>query len=236
MSRFCAWSGGHCGLEPPRLLAAARRPQDLQRRATRDATDKLLLNIRTTVDCRFRAARRLNWRSKAAFFATTVFSLGLVLVPLLQQVGIDGGLNGKLLSAAQIFLGVAVLVYSVYTYTAQFDQRADRHQQCADKLKQLTQKLEREYGSLQKALDRERTEWYLQEYARILESSEPHEETDYHLARLSKRSDYPGRLHDRFWIWSKARVAEGVFFFLAPLSLIVIEALLIARMLKHGIG
>lgn len=50
--------------------------------------NKLLKNIKFTVDCRYQAAQRLSSQGHVSFLTTIALSLGLVFIPLLQTAGI----------------------------------------------------------------------------------------------------------------------------------------------------
>ena len=93
--------------------------------------------MRITTDARFQASKRLNSMDNYAFVTTTVLSLGLILIPLLQLSGLKLYYPEKVLSAIQIFFAVAVLVYSVIISTAKYSVRAIEFSQCADSIKDL---------------------------------------------------------------------------------------------------
>ena len=58
------------------------------KREPKTPIQKLHMSVRVTSDCRYRAAIRLRMSSQASFIATTVLSLGLILIPLFQNAGI----------------------------------------------------------------------------------------------------------------------------------------------------
>ena len=89
------------------LLSSGKRERDV-----RDAADKLQLSMRTTAKCRYNASVRLHHQNKYSFFTTTVLSLGLVFIPLMQSADLRLAFKPNVLNVMQIFLGVAVMVYS----------------------------------------------------------------------------------------------------------------------------
>jgi hypothetical protein len=81
-------------------------------REVKDAADKLQMSMRVTAKSRYNAAVRLQRQGKFSFFTTVIFSLGLILIPLLQNAGVPLALKPTVLNMMQVFLAVAVLVYS----------------------------------------------------------------------------------------------------------------------------
>ncbi|WP_251373279.1 SLATT domain-containing protein, partial [Escherichia coli] len=102
-----------------------------------DPTQKLLNSMRVTSKCRYNASIRLKRQSQLSFFSTTVLSLGLILIPLLQNADIHLHLPLKVLNMLQIFLAVSVLVYSVIIGTAHYEIRSKQLNECGDKIKDL---------------------------------------------------------------------------------------------------
>jgi ABC-type multidrug transport system permease subunit len=92
------------------------------------------MSMRVTAKCRYNAAVRLQWQGKFAFFTTTVLSLGLIFIPLIQTAGVELAFGASFLNMMQIFLAVAILVYSVVIRTARYDVREETLTECGDKL------------------------------------------------------------------------------------------------------
>jgi hypothetical protein len=113
-------------------------------RTVKDTAEKLQMSMRTTAKCRYNAAVRLQHQSKYAFFTTTFLSLGLVFIPLIQNAGVSLAFKPNVLNMMQIFLGVAVLVYSVVIGTARYEIRSTQLTECGDKLKELIRELDKE--------------------------------------------------------------------------------------------
>jgi len=108
----------------------------------KNAKEKFQMSIRATAKCRFNAAERLKRQGKFAFFTTTILSLGLIFIPLMQNSGIKLAFSTNVLNTMSIFLAVAVLVYSVVIGTARYEARADKLTQCGDNLKDLSRELD----------------------------------------------------------------------------------------------
>jgi len=160
------------------------------KRSTLDDADDLQLSMRTTANCRHNASVRLQKQGKLAFNATAILSLALVFIPLMQNSGVDLSLKDAVLNMMQVFLGVAVLVYSLIIGTARYDTRALQFSQCADKIKDLIRDLKNERtingGSVSIAtlIDIQRR------YSEVLTSSENHEGIDYLHAMFYMSRDY----------------------------------------------
>jgi SMODS and SLOG-associating 2TM effector domain family 5 len=73
--------------------------------------DRLRLSMRTTAKARYTASVRLKYQGKFTFATTTLLSLGLIFIPLIQNSGVPLALKVGVLNAMQIFLAVSVLVY-----------------------------------------------------------------------------------------------------------------------------
>ncbi|MCI4411931.1 MAG: hypothetical protein JHC38_09710 [Thiotrichales bacterium] len=74
-------------------------------------------NVDITLQCAFSGKENLR------FFTTTVLSLGLIFIPLIQTAGVELAFGASFLNMMQIFLAVAILVYSVVIGTARYDVR-----------------------------------------------------------------------------------------------------------------
>lgn len=105
----------------------------VRERPVKDAAEKLQMSMRTTAKCRYNASIRLQHQAKYSFFTTTLLSLGLIFIPLMQNAGMPIAYRPNVLNMMSIFLAVAVLVYSVVIGTARYDVRATQLTECGDK-------------------------------------------------------------------------------------------------------
>ena len=113
-------------------------PKDVEAKTKRE---KLIASMKTTAVNRYNASNRLIWQSRVTFSVSTLFSLGLIFVPLMQLAKVPLSLSGDVLAAIQIFLAVAILVYSIITGTARFELRSEQLNDCGDKIKSLIREL-----------------------------------------------------------------------------------------------
>jgi hypothetical protein len=163
--------------------------RNIRERPVKDAAEKLQMSIRVTAKCRYNAASRLQRQSKFSFFTTTLFSLGLIFIPLMQNAGVSIHFNERVINMMVIFLAVAVLVYSVVIGTARYDVRAENLTECGDKLKELTREIDKDRET-HKKISADLLSKYQKRYSDIVTDTENHERSDYRLAVLEMTNDY----------------------------------------------
>lgn len=199
-------------------------PKDVEAKTKRE---KLIASMKTTAVNRYNASNRLIWQSRVTFSVSTLFSLGLIFVPLMQLAKVPLSLSGDVLAAIQIFLAVAILVYSIITGTARFELRSEQLNDCGDKIKSLIRELrvapddtdgESEMlGKVQK------------QYESIIADVENHERSDYILTILRSPDLFKMSLHGRLYWWLKFG-CSAIISYLPAVALVVVEILLITDM------
>ncbi|MGL5079132.1 MAG: SLATT domain-containing protein [Waterburya sp.] len=199
-------------------------PSDVECKTQRT---KLIASMKTTAVNRYNASNRLIWQSKVTFSVSTLFSLGLIFVPLMQLAKAPLAMNGDVLSAIQIFLAVAILVYSIITGTARFEIRSEQLNDCGDKIKSLIRELRIAPENEEKEASLLRD--FQKQYEKIIADVENHDRSDY-LLTIVRSPDlfilsFPGRV---FW-WLKY-CCSSLVSYLPALALVVIEILLITDM------
>lgn len=198
-------------------------------RAPVNAAEKLKKSMRVTAKSRYNAAVRLQRQGKFAFFTIIVLSLGLILIPLAQNSGVLLSLPGSVLNMFQIFLAVAVLVYSVVIGTARYDLRAEVLTQCGDKVKDLLREMDKDQDS-REGVSSDALASYQMRYSGIVTVSENHSRGDYHLARLEMRRDHLLTGLHRFGIFIAAHLSR-LSGFLLPVLMLLAELLFLLEML-----
>ena len=193
-------------------------------------TDRLRLSMRTTAKARYTASVRLKYQGKFTFATTTLLSLGLIFIPLIQNSGVPLALKVGVLNAMQIFLAVSVLVYSVIIGTARYDLRSEQLNECGDKLKELIRELGREKEAGGGKLTKEQLARFHERYSDIATDVENHTRTDYMLTTLEMDDDYSITGLPRLYDWLKAQFFRAVPF-LPPLSLLLVEVVFITDIL-----
>ncbi len=138
-----------------------------------------------TAKCRYNASIRLKRLGHGTFLTTVVLSLGLILVPMLQLANLRVAYPTPVLNSLQIFLAVAVLVYSIVSATANYGTRARVLNDCADRIKHLG-------GELRSALKNgdPDLQQFAERYHSITRDSEMHSRADYALAKLQATDQY----------------------------------------------
>lgn len=195
-----------------------------------DPSEKLLNSMRVTARCRFNASVRLQRQSNFSFFTTTILSLGLILIPLVQNSDISLAVTPKALNMLQIFLAVAVLVYSVINSTARYEVRSQALNECGDKIKELIRNLRTD---IKQSLASDSTialNRYHEQYNLISTDSENHSRVDFALASLEMKEDYCITGIPRIYHRLRAVLIYGIPY-IVPCTLIAFEAIFILDML-----
>lgn len=190
--------------------------------------DKLIASMKTTAVSRYNASNRLARHSKITFWASTLFSLGLIFIPLMQLSGAPLKLSGNILSAIQIFFAVSILVYSIIIGTARFQLRSEQLNDCGDNIKKLIRDLR-----IAKTNDDEEESSLLKEsqekYAAITTDVENHERSDYLLAILRSQDLFDLTWYGRFFYWLKY-IVSALPPYAPPIMIVLIEIFLITDM------
>lgn len=144
-----------------------------------EIANKHLRTMRITTDARFEAAKRLKLINLICFLTTTIASLGLILIPLLDIAGINKIFSGITLTVIQVFLAVCVLVYSTAIATANFQVRSKEFLQCGDRIKSIVDEFKVHLVDVRERDIKPDLEKYMNEYREVLRGFENHEDIDY---------------------------------------------------------
>lgn len=198
-------------------------------RSCKDAAEKLRMSMRVTAKCRYNASVRLQRQGKFAFFTTTALSLGLIFIPLMQNSGVMLAYKPNVLNMMQIFLAVAVLVYSVVIGTARYEYRAEQLTECGDRLKELIRNLDKDRET-KGTFSNEDLGGLQQRYSNIATDTENHTRSDYRLAMLEMDGDYfisgLPRLQQYIFAYTDRFIA-----YVIPIMMIVFEVVFITDMI-----
>lgn len=195
-----------------------------------DPAKKLLNSMRLTAKCRFNASVRLQRLARYSFLTTTIFSLGLIFIPLYHKSGLEIPYTDQVINMLQIFLAVAVLVYSVVNATAKYDARASALDNCGVKIKELIRKLRHEIAESSQSGVSIDLEKFHHEYHIVSSEPENHNRVDFILATLESRQDFDITGIKRLFLHFKSRL---IYFlpYLIPTSMMVFEFFVITDML-----
>lgn len=193
--------------------------------------DNFLRTLKLTSEARFCASKRLERMNFMVFFTTTIASLGLILIPLL-----DLGINKKVLetdaiTAFQIFLATSVLVYSIIGSVADYRLRSNHFIECGNSLKTIIDELllsKNYYDKLDQEID---IKSYQSKYKSIISKTENHEDIDY-IRSLNK---YDLMRKSKSKIGFKKRLSAHFFYYIRTygsfLCLISLEIAFILEMI-----
>jgi hypothetical protein len=172
-------------------------PTKPTRKPQSEAAQKLLTSVRIASRCKYQAAGRLKRLSMFSFYATTLLSLGLIAIPLIMDSGIAKQFPDSVLTMVQIFLAVAVLVFSAVIGTARYELRAYLLDKCGHQLKNLARKIDTPPAKSDQELIA-----YVEEYFKLTQSTENHSPADYRAAILSMRDvfTFKGTSLPFYWI------------------------------------
>ena len=197
---------------------------------TTDPAEVLYRSIHITAKCRYNASIRLKRVGTFSFLTATVLSLGLILIPMLQLSGMKLSYPDRILSSLQVFLAVAVLIYSVINGTAHYATRAQSLNEVGDRIKELSRILRTESAAVKAKGTRLELKPINQRYTRISTASENHSRSDYGRAILQSYDLY--RITGLPRLWLNIKVALGHFIaYVIPLALILIEIAIVLDIL-----
>lgn len=210
-----------------------------QKRERKDLApiETLKRSAQMTAKCRYNASIRLEHQGKFAFFTTTVLSLGLIFIPLMQNAGVPLAFKPNVLNMMQIFLAVSILVYSVVIGTSRFEVRAEKFDECAHKLNELIRELDyacKTKECLEKGKDKhdekEEFDEHHRRYTDILTDSENHIRGDYYLAKLQRDNEDIITGLPRLYYYFLSFAARSIAY-LIPIFMILFEVIFITDMI-----
>lgn len=130
----------------------------------------------------------------------------------------------------QIFLAVAVLVYSVINATARYETRSEALNDCGDKIKDLIRNLRRELSEASSGGPTVDLRAYNQRYDDVSTDAENHARVDFVFASLEMKTDYRYTGIVRLFKYSYGVVLYGVPY-VVPVLMLLAEILFIGDML-----
>jgi len=194
-----------------------------------DAADKLHKSMRTTAKCCYIASVRLQHQAKLSFFTTGFLTIGLILIPLIQNSNFQIAFAPSVLNLMQIFLGIAVLVYLAVNAAAKYEVRARQFNECEAKIKALIQDFNKVRALSFESLTADRLDEFQQKYSALLTEVENHQPNDYRFATLEMFRDYYITGLPRLKLYCSAHLIR-VFVFILPVTLMLMEIIFITDM------
>jgi hypothetical protein len=193
-------------------------------REVRRRKESSLSSFYITAKCRYNASIRLKRAGHFSFLTATILSLGLILVPVLQLSGLKLAYPSSVLNSLQIFLAVAVLVYSVINGTAHYEVRAQSLNDCGDSIKELHRVL-RTWADCGQPAPNSLSD-FNDRYSKISSDSENHSREDYSLATLQAESIFRITGIPRVWLHAKVFASQCIPY-IVPGALMAAETLII---------
>ena len=185
---------------------------------------KLYGRVSKTAASRFNASRRLRIHNAASLWTISLFSLGLILVSLLQALALPLPYSDKLVNLIQVFLSITILVISVILTMNNYGIRAERFHACGLEMSEIALKLERverEDGTI------EDYNAFADEYSEILRRYDNHEQIDFMFMKLQKPQHYSEPRWFSFLVYARFGAQ-----FLPYAVLLLLEALWIVALLS----
>lgn len=162
--------------------------------------EKFNNTLQASAKCRFIASDRLRHLAVITSHTTTILSLIMILIPLLQIAGVKFQTTTELLTAIQIFLAICILIYSVINTQARYAIRAEKLNVCSKKIQQLQREL---YADIQGGKEFDLSV-YRKMYDEIEIDSENHAMSDYYFAKLRLNRIYKVTKLRRLYVWVNA--------------------------------
>ena len=191
--------------------------------AEESAYHNLYRRMRITCSARFNASDRLQQHQKFSLWTVSLFSVGLVLLPLLSVFGISVNFPRNVMDMVQVIAAVVILVFSILLSVGNSPKRAEKMHSCGLEINALCREL---YPLLGKETDPQEYNDLSKRYEEILKRYENHDPIDYERAKLLKERGFYnvgwlGRLsiHLRYATscshYAALLIAEIIFIYLA---------------------
>lgn len=147
--------------------------------------------IKTTATNRFNASSRLNKHNKFSLWTVMLFSLGLILVSILN---LTEDICSKNVDIILIFFSVAILTISTALSMSNFGARAEKFLDCGRELHALALNFKTILNNENEQTN-ENYEQYQKEYEHILSRYENHELLDHLYTKLMWSDTYNQKWH-----------------------------------------
>lgn len=151
----------------------------LDRQKHTELAENLLRTMRITTNARFEASKRLRLIGSLCFLSTTLASLGLILIPLLDLADHNSVFSTETITVVQIFLAVCVLVYSTAISTANYQIRSKEFLECGDKIKAVVNDFKLHLIDMESMDQQPELKKFTDLYSSALIGTENHEDIDY---------------------------------------------------------
>ena len=141
----------------------------------------LYRKMKKTAKARFNAARRLSLHQTLLLWSTSLFSMGLIILPLLSAFSIPIARSEGTYSFIQVSLALLVLVFSLILTGNAFSSRAEEMHRCGVELNNLCHQI---LPDCKDNTDRALFVSTLAQYNSVLNAYENHAGCDFDLVKL----------------------------------------------------
>lgn len=142
---------------------------------------EVYVRVLKTGRTKFKASVRLQRHNKWSLLTITIYSLGLLIVPLAQGFGVTLNYDQSVINCIQVLSAIVILVTSVILSMSNFSVRSERFCNCGRELSVLARKLFIKRDVLEAGPDYKA---YVREYDTILSNCENHSGTDFMICQL----------------------------------------------------
>ncbi|RUO26594.1 hypothetical protein CWE09_07790 [Aliidiomarina minuta] len=158
--------------------------------------EELYDRVQKTASSRFFAHDRLKKHHAASLWTIAFFSIGLIVIPLVQTFGLDVRFSDNYISFIQVLLAIVILVISIMLNMSNFAVRADRIHKCGMVLNALARKI---HGRIETVCSGEEFEALVHEYNNILQAYENHSRVDYLFTKRHMTNYYSVRWYQSIY-------------------------------------
>jgi hypothetical protein len=156
-------------------------PDPFEKDYTDQSLQSLYRKMKKTAKARFNCSKRLSRHHKYALWATTAFSLGLIILSLTEAYNFQTRLDIHAQGFLRLSLELTILVLTLLLSNNNFGDRAEKMHRCALELNDLSHKI---LPACRENTDKKLYDETLRFYTNILNAYENHEDIDYSLAQI----------------------------------------------------
>lgn len=186
--------------------------------------EELYDRVQKTACSRFFAHDRLKKHHAASLWTIAIFSVGLIVIPLIATFDLHARFSENYISFIQVLLAIVILTISIMLNMSNFAVRADRIHKCGMVLNALARKI---HGKIETGCNEGEYEALVNEYSDILQAYENHSRIDYLFTKRHMTNYYNVR-------WYQSVYYEVVYWLqFSPYAiLIVFEGVWIYMLIK----
>lgn len=146
----------------------------------------LYRRIKMTYFCRFSADRRLKKHEALSLWTISIFSIGLIVLPIARALGIQNNAS-QITTMLEVASAIVILVYSIIVNKSDFSHRSYQFHNCGLELNDLDRKL---YKFIDREVSDEDIDSFTSTYNEILRRYENHSNLDFFSAKVNSFPDY----------------------------------------------